>query len=402
MVEICRNMYLNGKKLSMELLEENEKLNFPPKLRRARVTKFLSLPLPEKSIGFFVLPSARIPICINEEYNMKVLMQEIHEDQTIKFESEEDDNTFPNYQLDEPVHASNEPVNFNEIFQQIERELENDEEYYKNFQYETTTEKLASLIKDFKRETKLTKRIKPKKLLSLNLEIDNEELKSFLKDKLKARANEKQQTVTSEEIDREADRITKKVTNAILRRKPKRYVKERAKTLRDTRDINMDLVRMRADHPRPSHHKFRINENRDSLLFPKISTRRNEKTASTHKHSSHRHSQSNVHITPRFHHRAQSRAHNSRHSLLHRPHHLKEKRDSKEGLQDAFEFMGRNENDDASIPDIEDDFKRESSRNEDLWESARFERPNEFEEDIEDGLVSLFVIKIAMKLNAFS
>lgn len=371
------------------MLEENKKLNFTPKLRRAHVTKYLSLPLPEKSISFFVLPGARVPVCANEEYDIKLLMQEIYEDQTIKFESEENDENYElsNLQPDdnEEVDQEDIPVNFNEIFKQIEEELENDEKYYKNYQYgiaSTTAEPMTPAMKDFKREIKQRRRAKPKKLLTLGLEIDNEEIKNFLKDKLTEQAAEKDLTLTSAEIDKEAERISKKVTNAILRT-PTRYFTEMQKSLRDTRDINMELVRTRADNSRPHHiyHKHGSDEENSPVHLPKISNRRSEDTSSSHKHSSLQHSQRDLRILPKHHHRTQSRAHNFKHSSLHRPHRLKQKRDSKESIQDALEFMG--EDDDAS----DDGFQRGSLRNRELWEAAGFELPTEFKEH-EDDFVS--------------
>lgn len=356
----------------MEILEES-KLNLSPKLRRAHVTKFLSLPLPEKSIGFFVLPAARVPVCVNQEYNIKLLMQEIREDQNIKFESEEEDENYENSSLQTTLH-SDEPVDFNEIFKQIEEELESDENYYKNFQYEretTTVEPpLPPIIKDFKRETKQKRRIQPKKLLTMNLKIDDEELRGFLREKLRARAEEKQLSLTSEEIDDETDKIAKKVASVIMRGKPRWFAKEEveAKPLRDTRDINMNLVRMRASRPKSSHHFQHKSSRNEEERFPGISSRRRDEAASTHRHSSRRRSQSGS--------RAGPRTHNFRHSSLLRPHRLKEKRDSKEGLQDAFEFMDAPENRDASIADSLDNF----GRNDDFF-ADNFAAPRGFDDD---------------------
>lgn len=376
----------------MEMLEENEKISFTPKLRRAHVTKYLSLPLPEKSISFFVLPGARVPVCVNEEYDMKLLMQEIYEDQNVKFGSEENDENYElsNIQPDENEETDNKPeqVNFNEIFKQIEEELENDEKYYNNYQYGTessSSEPSVPVMKEYKREIKQRRQVKPKKLFTLDLEIDNEEIKNFLKGKLKDRAAVKDGTLTSEEIDVEAEKIAKKVTNAILRKTPRRYLKEFNKPLRDTRDINMELVRTRADHSRPQniYHKHRGDENSAAHL-PKISSRRSE-NISPYKHSSLRDSQSDRHISPKYHHRTQSRFHNFRHPSLHRSLRLKEKRDSKEGVQDVIDFMG--ENDDTSMFNPDDNFQKGSLRNAELWEA--FEFPMEDTEAGEDDLVSV-------------
>lgn len=389
----------------MQMLEENEKISFTPKLRRAHVTKYLSLPLPEKSISFFVLPGARVPVCVNEEYDMKLLMQEIHEDQNVKFESEENDENYElaNIQADnEETHHKPEQVDFNEIFKQIEEELENDEKYYNNYQYgteSTLSEPSVPIMKEYKREIKQRRQIKPKKLFTLDLEIDNEEIKNFLKGKLKERAAVKDGTLTSEEIDEEAEKIAKKVTNAILRKTPKRYLTELKKPLRDTRDINMELVRTRADHSRPHnvYHRYRGDEENSPVHLPKISSRRSEDT-SPYKHSSLRHSQNNLHISPKYHHRTQSRLHNFRHPSVHRSHRLKEKRDSKEGIQDVMEFMG--ENDETSVFEPDDNFQKGSLKNEELWEA--FEFPMGDAEAGEDDLVSFTNNKqVAIKAQVF-
>lgn len=366
----------------MEMLEENEKFSFAPKLRRAQVTKFLSLPLPGKSIGFFVLPGARVPVCINEEYNMNLLMQEIHEDQNIKFEteSEEDDEKFelPRFENEE-ASRNEEPLDFNKVFRQIEKELENDEDYYKNFQYETTD---AVQVKDFKRETKPS--MKPKRLHSLNLEIDTDDMKDFIKSKLKSDASE----LTSQEIDEEASRIAKKLTSALLRMKPTKYIQQIANPLRDTRDINMDLVRIKADHSRPHLHQRKSSQDTEQHAPlhhpPRISSRRNDEVASsTHRHSSHRHSQSDRRVSPKFQHSTRSRTHNFRHASRSRPtYRLKGKRrDSKEGVQSALGFMGAD--DDASVSD---DYKGGSfTEHEDLFGVAGFqgaEAEDEYGDDL--------------------
>lgn len=375
----------------MEMLQENEKLNFTPKLRRAHITKYLALPLPKKSVNFFVLPGARIPLCINEEYNMNLLMQEIYEDQNIKFENEENDEN-ENYDIsnlrqdiDEENNYKSATVNFNEVYKQIEDELMNDENYYKNYQYEmdhTTMIPVTPLIKDYKREIKQKRRAKPNKLFTLDLNIDNQEIKEFIKEKLKERVIQRDKTVTSEEIDEEAGKIAKKVTNAIIKRTPKRYVAETVTPLRDTRDINMELVRVKADRFRPHHlsHSHRNEENINSMQLPRLTNRGSEKS-STHRHSSLFHSRSELPLSPKHHLRSSSRTHNFRHPSLHRPHRLKEKRNSNEGTQDTLEMV-----DDTSLMS---DFERGLIKNKELWEAAGFDFPVEDEESIEDALVSL-------------
>lgn len=368
------------------MLEDNDKLVFSAKLRRARVTKFLSLPLPEKSIAFFVLPAARIPVCINEEYNVNLLLQEIDEDQNVKLENEENDVSYkvPYIPSVESSHE-HDLHNFNEIFKQIEEELEADEKYYKKFQLEaefTTTQPTTPTRKDFKRDTKQNRRLRPRK--PLNFEIDNEEMKNFLKEKLRARATERDELLTSEEIDEEVEKIAQKITNSIMKKIPKGFVREIKEPLRDTRDINMELIRTRADHPKPHHlhHRHRNGEH-NSVSFPKISSRRNDNTSPLNRQSVLPHSQRDSRISQKFLHRSQSRPYSFR-QALHKPYYLKEKRDSNEGIQDALEFM--RENNDAAVAKLDDDLFQEE--NQGLWGTDGFDDFIGQTEGAEDDLVS--------------
>lgn len=320
----------------MQLLEDNEKLEFTPKLRRAHVTKFLSLSLPPKSIAFFVLPGARLPVCIHEEYNMKLLMREIHEDQNMKFESEEDEGD--ELRNSEPERTTQRQMkDFKGIFQQIEQELEDDERYYNDFSYVT-----EAPPKNFKRDTAGSKRKKKiKKLLSSD--VDSGEIRNFVKDNIKSRSIDLWEVLNSDEINEEVNKIVRKLKNIVSKKK----------LGREQRDINMDLVRIKAD--RPTSHKFYRNQD-------------------PHEHSTLHHT--NRRISDLLHRHHPTRLHVPRHPLS-RFHRLKGKRESDEGVQDAVKFLAG----------ADDDFMRRHSKE---WDD-----PGVFSED-EDEMDVPFMLGHSM------
>ncbi|XP_065173552.1 uncharacterized protein [Atheta coriaria] len=77
--ENTTDTYLNNEKLSLD----NFKLL--PKLRRAKVLTHLILTAPAKSISFFVLPGAKIPICIDNEDDTAMILEEIDRIQAVDF-----------------------------------------------------------------------------------------------------------------------------------------------------------------------------------------------------------------------------------------------------------------------------------------------------------------------------
>nr|XP_022902509.1 protein PFC0760c-like [Onthophagus taurus] len=115
--------YLNNKPLSMDLLRQNQVLI--PKIRRARLTKSLTLTTPPKSIGFFVLPDARIPICINDEDETNLIMEEI----------EEEENSVNQFVPKTQINSRNNDLKSTkliDLYNQLKNELEIDEKFYGN------------------------------------------------------------------------------------------------------------------------------------------------------------------------------------------------------------------------------------------------------------------------------
>ncbi|XP_071050785.1 putative leucine-rich repeat-containing protein DDB_G0290503 [Onthophagus taurus] len=115
--------YLNNKPLSMDLLRQNQVLI--PKIRRARLTKSLTLTTPPKSIGFFVLPDARIPICIDDEDETNLIMEEI----------EEEENSVNQFVPKTQINSRNNDLKSTkliDLYNQLKNELEIDEKFYGN------------------------------------------------------------------------------------------------------------------------------------------------------------------------------------------------------------------------------------------------------------------------------
>lgn len=93
-----------------------------PKIRRARTQKSVSMEVPPTSIAFFVIPDARAPICVNNEDDINLIVQEIHADQNIDFMQE--------IQPDINVRMKESSSSLKDLYLMMERELEDDEEYY--------------------------------------------------------------------------------------------------------------------------------------------------------------------------------------------------------------------------------------------------------------------------------
>lgn len=70
----------------MELLQE--KVPFKPKIRRAKTSAHILISLPSNSVGFFVLPGARMQVCIENEKERDLLLEEIENDQSIPLPEE--------------------------------------------------------------------------------------------------------------------------------------------------------------------------------------------------------------------------------------------------------------------------------------------------------------------------
>lgn len=74
--------------MTTDLLDEKE--TFRPKIRRAKTAVHISLSLPPHSVGFFVLPSARVQVCIDNENETDLLLEEIEGDQNVPLSEEMD------------------------------------------------------------------------------------------------------------------------------------------------------------------------------------------------------------------------------------------------------------------------------------------------------------------------
>lgn len=125
--ENSTDTFLNGKKLSVDDLE-NEEMLLIPKIRRARTMTHLTLSLPRKSAGFFVIPSARIPICINTECEMDILIDEILDDQNINFSGE------TSTQVQSRFSENGKDSALNELYNMMGKELQAGETYYRNIE----------------------------------------------------------------------------------------------------------------------------------------------------------------------------------------------------------------------------------------------------------------------------
>lgn len=114
---------MNAEKLNITTLL-NKSLTLEPKFRRAKSQKHLILNLPPKSIGFFVIPDARVPICISNEDETNLLLKEMHEAQSISF-------THQNYPEIGSRMKESAPT-LKDLYLTMEKELEDDEKYYCN------------------------------------------------------------------------------------------------------------------------------------------------------------------------------------------------------------------------------------------------------------------------------
>ncbi|KAI4461902.1 heparanase [Holotrichia oblita] len=118
--ENSTSTYLNGEKLHINMLNNN---TIPkPKIRRARTQKAVSVEVPSTSIAFFIIPDARAPICVNNEDDINLIVQEIHADQNIDFMQE--------IQPDINVRIKESSTSLKDLYLMMEKELEDDEEYY--------------------------------------------------------------------------------------------------------------------------------------------------------------------------------------------------------------------------------------------------------------------------------
>ncbi|KAJ8930098.1 hypothetical protein NQ314_017143 [Rhamnusium bicolor] len=265
------DILLNEKRLTPDLL--SEKNPFEPKLRRAKSKSHISMEVPPISIGFFVLPGARIPVCINEEKEINFLLEEIAEDQNLPLSEE------MVLKFGSRSSFVNNPT-LEEIAQRMKKEMQSDEKFYNNDQmlnFKLNT--LKQRIQDDPAEDKINQRGRKffierakftdrqkkhrdverrkdelKKFLSekakasdsykheikiesksKHLELTSDEVEKILKDRAKARAAQRNIIFTDEELDA----LMQKASRKFLKHKFKRSVPTEK---RQKRDINMQLL----------------------------------------------------------------------------------------------------------------------------------------------------------------
>nr|XP_001809953.1 PREDICTED: uncharacterized protein LOC100141957 [Tribolium castaneum] len=241
--EDATNVLLNGEKLSLDKYT-GDKLNVLPKLRRARIMNYLSLFVPPKSVAFFVLPGAQIPVCASEENDLKQLIEEISEDQNIPFSAEVSVDVTPRL-------AERKTPTLHELQEVMMKELESDERFYKQiktkksghesdarkFFIEQTKHRHFDDYKRPKHKDEETKKI-------FELELTSAEIRKVLADRAKAKAAKKHIIFTSDELEEIMDKATEKILNSKnaairIRKKSKREAP------RDKKDINMRLLKLK-------------------------------------------------------------------------------------------------------------------------------------------------------------
>nr|XP_023024228.1 uncharacterized protein LOC111512356 [Leptinotarsa decemlineata] len=258
-------VFLNGKPLTSEMLKE--KNIFEPKVRRAKTTSHLSLSLPAWSVGFFVLPGARVPVCIDQEIETKLLLEEMEENQNIPL-SEEVALKFGSRGSFVKNHV------LDEMTKKMKQEMMSDERYYSHPSLKSRLEdseemesakkekidergrkffidraKLAEKHKkhrDFERkrdelkkflmERSKTGETKPKmESKGKEIHLTSSEVEKILKDRARARAARRNIVFTDEELRALVHKASKKFYKARIKRSTP--FQNRAK-----RDINVRML----------------------------------------------------------------------------------------------------------------------------------------------------------------
>lgn len=268
------DVLLNGEKLTMGKFQ-GDKMDVLPKLRRARIMNYLSLTLPPKSIGFFVLPDAQLPICVNKENEMELLMDEIAQDQNIRLSGEVSVELSPRFGL----HKA---PTLRQLQERMQKEMESDERFFKNAHkkikkspakheiapkndmleqsrnYFIERAKLAEkqrkqldnehkrgdLRQLLKEKHKETERVFKEPAKEFELELTSAEIRKILADRAKAKAAKKNIIFTSEELEE----IMNKATEKFLKNR-NTHIKISRKHKRETRnkkDINMRLLKLKS------------------------------------------------------------------------------------------------------------------------------------------------------------
>lgn len=228
---------------------------FKPKIRRAKTTSHIFISLPPNSVAFFVLPGARLQVCIDNEKETELLLEEIENDQNSPLPEELEfmmgsRSTFGRNSM------------LQEITQHLKEELTFDRKYYnsesiKSRKQEDVKEEDKSLdgkLKDKGRKF-LIDRAKQKK--SRDFDKRRDELKKFLLERTKNKKTDKE--IKSEAVvDSYAPEMNKSQTDTTLKEKNAVFTDEKLEKLISEashkftkRDINMQLLRQIDDSESP-------------------------------------------------------------------------------------------------------------------------------------------------------
>ncbi|KAG5869347.1 hypothetical protein JTB14_013430 [Gonioctena quinquepunctata] len=258
---------LNGKELTPDILQE--KNPFVPKIRRAKTSSHIELSVPARSVGFFVLPGARVPACIDQEKETELLLEEMEENQNIPL-SEEVALKFGSRSSFVKNHL------LDEITQKMKQEMMSDEKYYSNpslrariddhrdKEKEVITvgkldekgrkqfidrvklagkqkknidfEKKRDALKKFLSErTKLVKAEPKVEARTKELDLSSTEVERILKDRARARAARRNIVFTDDELRALVRKASKKFYNSRIKRSIPTENKEK-------RDINVRML----------------------------------------------------------------------------------------------------------------------------------------------------------------
>ncbi|CAH1170402.1 unnamed protein product [Phaedon cochleariae] len=276
---------LNGRLLTQDILQN--KFPFEPKIRRSKSSSHILLAVPPHSIGFFVLPGARVPVCIEEEKELELLLEEMEMNQNMPLSEEilnlESRSSFGKNQILE------------ELAQKMKQEMKSDQQYYstiplisrienikekedvepgkiddrgrrlfidrvklaerqkKHLDFQKKRDELRKFLLDKAKTTKQEPKIETK---AKHIELTSAEAEKILKDRAKQRAARRNVVFTDEELDA----LIQKASRNFYKKKVKRSVQPKQR-----RHINMQLLE-RTMHSDPISEKESLNmENNNSV-----------------------------------------------------------------------------------------------------------------------------------------
>ncbi|VEN46286.1 unnamed protein product [Callosobruchus maculatus] len=261
------DMFLNDNLLTPEILADKDP--FKPKLRRAKTPSYVALTVPPNSIAFFVLPGAKIPVCVEDEVETNMLLEEIEEDQKALLSEEIALKLGPRGSFGGNLVLE-------EITKQIKQEMESDERYYqdklagrfvetkdeskdeakedeelvnrrrkyfidraklsekrrKTPSFEKKKDDFKKFLLEKSKTAKLEAKSAPK---STQMELTSAEVEKILRSRAKARASQRNIVFTDTEL------------NALVHKAKKKFYSDKARRKRDT----IQLL-----HDQPNHIEF--------------------------------------------------------------------------------------------------------------------------------------------------